>query len=150
MSNPTRRALPWATAAGAVALVAGTITGVPSAVAASTPAVNALGIPAVAPEALSTTGDSIATPVAKSAKSAQAVKSAKASKAPAAPIAVAKPTKAAKASAPNAKYSFFDSDFILRLRAAAVEPEADIPHPLVPGVGYSAVNLEKDIGGPTR
>ena len=29
-----------------------------------------------------------------------------------------------------------------------IEVEPDIPHPLVPGVGYSAVNLEKDIGGP--
>jgi hypothetical protein len=55
--------------------------------------------------------------------------------------------KPAVAGAPG--YKYFDSDFILRLRAAAVEPEADIPHPLVPGVGYSAVNLEKDTGGPT-
>ncbi len=150
MPNPTRRALPWATAAGAIALVAGTIAGVPGAVAATTtPAANAFGIPAVAPEALSTTGDSIATPVAKSAQGRQGGQGL--AKAPAAPIAVAKPAKAVKASAPTAsgaKYSYFDTDFILRLRAAAVEPEVDIPHPLVPGVGYSAVNLEKDTGGP--
>jgi hypothetical protein len=55
---------------------------------------------------------------------------------------------ATPAGASPSKYTFFDSGYILRLRAAAIEPEVDIPHPLVPGVGYSAVNLEKDIGGP--
>ncbi len=58
----------------------------------------------------------------------------------------AEPTENPTATA--AKYNYFDSDFILRLRAAAIEPEADIPKPLVTGIGYSAVNLEKDIGGP--
>jgi hypothetical protein len=149
-----QRALPWATAAGAIALVAGTIAGQvgagavttsptsPAAKAATAPAVNALGVPMAAPATA---------PVARAA-TAQAPSATGQSIAatPATRTAVAKPAKAAKAGASTAagKYSYFDSDFILRLRAAAVEPEADIPHPLVPGVGYSAVNLEKDTGGP--
>jgi hypothetical protein len=44
------------------------------------------------------------------------------------------------------KFDYTASDFILRLRASAVQVEPDIPHPLVPGVGYSAVNLEKNLG----
>jgi hypothetical protein len=55
---------------------------------------------------------------------------------------------AAAGTGASGAYTYLDSDFVLRLRAAAVEPEVDIPHPLVPGVGYSAVNLEKDTGGP--
>jgi hypothetical protein len=46
----------------------------------------------------------------------------------------------------EARWKFYESSFVLRLRAAAVEPALDIPQPLVPGVGYSAVNLEKDVG----
>jgi hypothetical protein len=59
-------------------------------------------------------------------------------------------TKAARPGAGQATgaYKYFDSDFILRLRASAAQVEPHIPKPLVPGVGYSAVNLEKEIGGP--
>jgi hypothetical protein len=152
--NPTRKALPWATAAGAVALVAGTIAGQAGAGAAtaspaSAPAVkaaavNALGVPAgavaqanaqlAAAKAPGVTGHTIAAPAAAPA----AVKASKASKA----------TKPATPTMTAAGYKYFDSGFILRLRAAAIEVEPDIPHPLVPGAGYSAVNIEKDIGGP--
>ena len=52
-----------------------------------------------------------------------------------------------KAPAAGGGYDFFNSDFILRMRGSAMQPEADIPRPLVIGVGVSEVWLEKEIGG---
>jgi hypothetical protein len=54
---------------------------------------------------------------------------------------------AAAPAAPGA-YTFFDSGYILRLRASAIQAQADIPHPLMVGINTAAVNLEKEIGGP--
>jgi hypothetical protein len=62
------------------------------------------------------------------------------------------PFVASKTAGPGAPqigaYNFVDSDFILRMRGSAVQPEADIPRPLVIGVAPTEVWLEKDIGGP--
>jgi hypothetical protein len=107
--------------------------------------VNAHGVPAAAAAAIaaqtaasqapSVTGQTITAPQAKAGKAA---------------VGVAKPTAAVHPAAvvADGKYDYAESGFILRLRASAIEPEVDIPHPLVPGVGYTAVNIEKDIGGP--
>jgi hypothetical protein len=67
------------------------------------------------------------------------------------PFVAASSAKATRpaAKAASGKYNYTDSDFILRLRAAAIEVEPDIPHPLVPGIAYAAVNLEKNLGAPT-
>jgi hypothetical protein len=112
------RLAPWASAAGAAALVLGTVSGLATpASAASTPATSA------------------------AAQSGASVSTAPAA---ATPFVAAQP--AASRPAAGSAYSYADSDFILRLRASAVQVEPDIPHPLVPGVGYSAVNLEKNLG----
>jgi hypothetical protein len=116
---------PWVGATGTTVLVLGCVSGLAG--TASAAEVRSAA-PAAAPVQ---TGSSIAT----TASAAPFVARSRAM--PSTPTA-----KAAKA-----KYKFFDSDFILRLRASAIQPEADIPKPLVPGIGYSAVNLEKDIGG---
>jgi len=122
---------PWASAAGAAALILGSVAGLSGTASAA----EVKGAPAAAP---ATTGSSIstapnaATPfVSKAATQAQATKA---------------NTPAAKSA--KGKYSYVDSDFILRLRASAIQVEPDIPHPLVPGFGYSAVNLDKNLGGP--
>jgi len=117
---------PWASAAGAAALILGSVAGFAgSASAAEVKGAAAAASPAQTGSTISMTPASATPFVAKSS---------------------------AKASTPTAKsakgaYKYFDSDFILRLRAAAIEVEPDIPHPLVPGVGYAAVNLEKETGG---
>lgn len=46
------------------------------------------------------------------------------------------------------KWTYFESSYYMRIRAAAVEPALDIPQPLVPGLGFSSVMLEKDVGEP--
>jgi hypothetical protein len=56
-----------------------------------------------------------------------------------APAAVAGPAAGA--------YKYQDHAFILRLRGSAIQPWAAVPKELVTGIGYSAVNLEKEIGG---
>jgi hypothetical protein len=124
-SARSRAISPWASAAGAAALVLGSVSGLAGTASAA---------PTATPSAAPTqTGSSIsAVPVANPFV--------------AAPAATKAATPTAK-SAPGA-YKYFDSDFILRLRASALQVEPHIPKPLVPGVGYSAVNLEKEIGGP--
>jgi hypothetical protein len=139
VSNPIRKALPWASAAGAGVFAAALIAGQVGAGAAIThqgvaPVVNPLGI-ATAVHPVSA-GSSNAAGVARTSKSAKAAKAVKAAK-PGTPAAGAK----------KSDYKFFDTAYIQNMRAASIEPAADIPHPLVPGIGYSAVNLEKDIGG---
>ena len=116
---------PWASAAGAAALILGSVAGF----AGSASAAEVKGARTAAP---AQTGSSIATTHAS-----------------------ATPFIAKSAATPTAKttkgaYKFFDSEYILRLRAAAIEVEPDIPHPLVPGIGYSAVNLEKDNGSDSQ
>ncbi len=51
------------------------------------------------------------------------------------------------AAAPD-KWTYFDSSYYMRMQAAAVQPAIDIPQPLVPGLGFSSVMLEKDVGEP--
>lgn len=133
MPKPIHKALPWATAAGVTVFAAAMIA---SQVGAGAAVANPMAAPVVNPAGTSPVAH---TAVAKS--TAGLTKTAKATKA-------AKAAKAAKPGTPAAQgeYKFFDSSYILNLRASAVQVEADIPHPLVPGVGYSAVNLEKDPG----
>jgi len=133
--KPIHKALPWATAAGATVFAAAMIA---SQVGAGAAVANPMAAPVVNPVGTSPVAHST---VAKSTTGVGVTKTTKASKA----------AKAAKPGTPAAKalmgeYKFFDSSYILNLRASAVQVEADIPHPLVPGVGYSAVNLEKDPG----
>jgi hypothetical protein len=117
----------WAGAAGASALVLGSVGGLASgASAAEVTRAATTATPAQTGSSISTAQASVAPFVAK-----RAVKKA------------STPT----TNSATGKYSYFDSDFILRLRGSAIQPEADIPKPLTPGIGYSAVNLEKDIGG---
>ena len=126
MFTPQQKIRPWAGAAGAAALVLGSVGGLASGASAAEVARAATtAAPAQTGSSISTTQASATPFVAKSAakSSAPTVKSAKGA------------------------YKFFDSDFILRLRAAAIQPEADIPKPLVVGIGESEVNLEKDTGG---
>lgn len=52
------------------------------------------------------------------------------------------------AAAEPRRWTYFESSYYLRIRAAAVEPAMDIPQPLVPGLGFSSVMLEKDVGEP--
>jgi hypothetical protein len=54
-------------------------------------------------------------------------------------------TVAGAATTAPTRWKFYDTSFILRLRAAAVEPEIDAPEPILPGIGYSEVNLVKDV-----
>ena len=128
-----RKSLPWA-GGGAGAGVAAAALLVCSAVPAH--AVPRVVAPSTAPAAWAGT-------TAMPAQSGSSIATTPASRTP----FVARTTQPAAKSVKGG-YKYFDSDFILRLRGSAIEPEADIPHPLVPGVGYSAVNLEKDIGGP--
>ena len=158
MSIQIHKLIPWMGAAGTIVLA----TGVISAQAATTTSsssggaqlrTNALGVPAVAPAMDSgrsgpvagipaATGASIATRPAGSARG----------------VAVADPSTvtpragttaaASRVASTSTGYNFFDSGYILRLRASAIQVEADIPHPLMVGLNTSAVNLEKDIGGP--
>ena len=115
----------WAGATAAAALVLGSVAGTAgSAAAAQVKGAAGAAAPAQTGSSISTTSSS-ATPFIARSSAAPAAKAAKGA------------------------YKYFDSDFILRLRAAAIEVEPDIPHPLVPGIGYSAVNLEKEIGGPS-
>lgn len=67
--------------------------------------------------------------------------------------AAAQPGAVAAAGGPDgadgaARWKFYESSFALRMRAAAIEPELDVPYPLVSGVGYSSVSLDKDVGMP--
>ena len=113
---------PWMSAAGAAALVLGTVSGLAGTASAAEVASSAA--PAQTGSSISTSSPSATPFVARSVTSAPTAKSA------------------------NGAYKYFDHDFIERLRASAIQVEADIAHPLVPGIGYSAVNLEKEIGGP--
>jgi hypothetical protein len=114
---------PWASAAGAAALILGSVG-----LAGNASAAEQAAVPTAAP---ATTGSSIsktsngATPFVKGAPATSVTPTAKSAK---------------------GAYDYTASDFILRLRAAAVEVEPDIPHPLVPGIAYAAVNLEKNLG----
>jgi hypothetical protein len=130
--KPIHKALPWATAAGATVFAAAMIA---SQVGAGAAVANPMAAPVVNPVGTSPVAHSA---MAKSTSGVAVTKTAKATKA----------AKAAKPGTPAAKseFKFMDSSYIENLRASAVQVEADIPHPLVPGVGYSAVNLEKDPG----
>ena len=122
-----RKSLPWAGASATAAALLVSGSAVPAHAVSGTAAPGASLALAQSGSSISTTPASATPFVAKST-----------------------PAKAAKPAAKSAKgkYSYVDSDFILRLRASAVQAEADIPHPLVPGFGYSAVNLDKNLGGP--
>jgi hypothetical protein len=126
-----RKSLPCAGAGVGVAAAAMLICsafpaqGFSGAATSGTPLASArTSVPAQSGSTISTTPASATPFVAKSASSAPAAKAA------------------------TSKFDYTQSDFILRLRASAVQVEPDIPHPLVPGVGYSAVNLEKNLGAP--
>jgi hypothetical protein len=119
-----RKSLPWA-GAGAAAAAALLISSsaVPAHAVSDTAA-------STAPRALAQSGSSISTTPASATPF----------------IAKSTPAKASKPA--KGGYDFVDSDFILRIRGSAVQPEADIPRPLVIGVAPTEVWLEKDIGGP--
>jgi hypothetical protein len=128
-----RKSLPWARAGAGVGVAAATML-----ICSAVPAGAVSG---------ATTSTQTGNPAAP-AQSGSSISTTPASATPF--TAKSTPAKAAKPAAKSAKgaYSYDASDFILRLRASAVQAEADIPHPLVPGFGYSAVNLEKNLGAP--
>jgi hypothetical protein len=133
------RVLPWASAAGAMVLVAGTIAGqagagaaaVPTAAPAASPAVNSSGVPLSVAKAM----NKQLADLVKQQKAAPAAATAKAST----PVAKTATTKAGK-------YDWQSSSYILTIRSAGIEYYDKIPRDLQHDQGFSYVELVHDIG----
>ncbi|HEY2834803.1 MAG TPA: hypothetical protein VGJ14_20475 [Sporichthyaceae bacterium] len=140
MSNSIQtRVLPWASAAGALVLVAGTIAAQAGAGAASvpsadstTPAANSHGVPLSVAKAMNTQ-------LAGLVKHQQSAPTAVTKAAPAAPVATTADKK-------SAKYDWENSSYIFDIRSAGIEYYDKIPRDLQQDQGFSFVELTHDLG----